>query len=108
MITQAEKVLDFWFGPAGRTADIVNRQRKLWFGKSASNDQAVIEQFADTLTAATAGQLNHWATTPREGLALLIVFDQFPHHIYRDQPQAFATDPQARFHQFADLVHLVL
>ena len=26
---------------------------------------------------------------------MLIVFDQFPHHIYRDQPQAFATDPQA-------------
>jgi uncharacterized protein (DUF924 family) len=25
----------------------------------------------------------------------VIVLDQFPHHIYRDKPQAFDTDPQA-------------
>lgn len=95
MTTQPENILDFWFGPAGSAAEIVGRQRKLWFGKSAANDQAVIDQFADTLVEATAGQFNHWAATPRGLLALLIVFDQFPHHIHRNQPQAFATDPQA-------------
>lgn len=95
MTTQPENILDFWFGPSGTAAEIVGRQRKLWFGKSAANDQAVTEQFADTLVEATAGQFNHWADTPRGLLALLIVFDQFPHHIHRNQPQAFATDPQA-------------
>lgn len=95
MTTQPENILDFWFGPAGTATEIVGRQRTLWFAKSAANDQAVIEQFADTLVAATAGRLDHWADTPRSRLALLIVFDQFPHHIYRNQPQAFATDPQA-------------
>ena len=25
----------------------------------------------------------------------MIVLDQFPHHIYRDRPKAFATDPQS-------------
>lgn len=95
MTQQPEKVLDFWFGPAGSAAEIAGRQRKLWFGKSATNDQAVTEQFASTLVAATAGLLDHWADTPRGRLALLIVFDQFPHHIHRNQPQAFATDPQA-------------
>ena len=95
MTTQAKNVLDFWFGPSGTATEIVGRQRKLWFAKSAANDQAVIDQFADTLVAATAGRLDHWADTPRGRLALLIVFDQFPHHIHRDQPQAFATDPQA-------------
>ena len=95
MAIQPENVLDFWFGPSGSTTEIVGRQRKLWFGKSAANDLAVTEQFANTLVAATAGQLDHWAVTPRGRLALLIVFDQFPHHIHRDQPQAFATDPQA-------------
>lgn len=95
MISQPESILDFWFGPAGSTAEIVGRQRKLWFAKSAANDQAVIDQFADALVAATAGQLDYWADTPRGQLALLIVFDQFPHHIHRNQPQAFATDPQA-------------
>lgn len=95
MKTQAENVLNFWFGPSGNAAEIARRQRRLWFGKSAANDQAVIEQFAATLLAASAGQLDHWSNTPRGRLALIIVLDQFPHHIHRNQAQAFATDPQA-------------
>ena len=95
MKTQPHNVLDFWFGPSGSAAEIVARQRKLWFGKSETNDRDVSERFSDTLVAATAGQLDHWSGTPRGRLALLIVFDQFPHHIHRNQPQAFATDPQA-------------
>ncbi|MDP2266210.1 MAG: DUF924 family protein [Thiobacillus sp.] len=95
MTTQPENVLDFWFGPSGTATEIVGRQRKLWFAKSTANDQAVVDQFADALVAATAGRLDHWADTPHGRLALLIVFDQFPHHIHRNQPQAFVTDPQA-------------
>ena len=95
MTTQAENVLNFWFGPSGSAAEIAERQRRLWFGKSAANDQAVAEQFTATLLAASAGQLDHWPNTPRGRLALIIVLDQFPHHIHRDQAQAFATDPQA-------------
>ena len=95
MTAHPKSVLDFWFGPSGSAAEIAGRQRKLWFGKSSANDQAVIDRFAGTLVAATAGQLDHWADTPRSRLALVIVLDQFPHHIHRDQPQAFATDPQA-------------
>lgn len=95
MIAQPEHVLAFWFGPPGSAAEVAGRQRTLWFGKSAENDQVVAERFAATLVAATAGALDHWAATARGRLALVIVFDQFPHHIHRDQAQAFATDPQA-------------
>jgi uncharacterized protein (DUF924 family) len=95
MTTQRESVLGFWFGPSGSAAEIAGRQRKLWFGKSPANDRAVIEHFAATLSAAAASKLNHWTATPRGRLALVVVLDQFPHHIYRDKPQAFATDPQA-------------
>ncbi len=90
-----KSVLDFWFGAPGSATEIAGRQSKLWFGNSPANDQAMTGQFADALAAATAGQLDHWADTPRGRLALLIVFDQFPHHIHRNQPLAFATDPQA-------------
>jgi len=90
-----ESVLAFWFGKPGSAGEVAGRQRKLWFGKSPANDRAVIERFAATLTAATAGQLDHWARTPHGRLALVIVLDQFPHHIHRDLPQAFATDPQS-------------
>ena len=95
MTEQPDRVLAFWFGPPGSATQIAERQRKLWFGKSPENDRAVIEGFAATLAAGTAGDLDHWARTPRGRLALVIVLDQFPHHVYRDQPQAFATDPQS-------------
>ncbi|MCL5060423.1 MAG: DUF924 domain-containing protein [Candidatus Thermoplasmatota archaeon] len=95
MDDQPESVLAFWFGAPGGAAKVAERQSKLWFGKSPANDQAVIERFAATLTAATAGQLDHWTHTPRGRLALVIVLDQFPHHIHRDRPRAFATDAQA-------------
>ena len=95
MIADPDAVLDFWFGPPGSNTEIAGRQGRLWFGKSLENDQAVIARFAGTLVAAAAGELDHWSATPRGRLALVIVLDQFPHHIHRDQPLAFATDPQA-------------
>lgn len=95
MTSHTENVPGFWFGPPGSATEIAGRQRKLWFGKSAANDRAVADRFANTLVAATTGQLDYWSGTPRGRLALLIVLDQFPHHIHRNRPQAFATDPQA-------------
>jgi uncharacterized protein (DUF924 family) len=90
-----EDVLDFWFGQPGPAADVAARQSKLWFGKSAANDQLVIDRFAGTLIAAGAGQLDHWALTPRNRLALIVVLDQFPHHIHRNHGQSFAYDAQS-------------
>jgi len=95
MAAQPEDVLDFWFGPPGTATEVAGRQTKLWFGKSPENDRIVVERFATTLVAAAAGELASWTATPRGRLALVIVLDQFPHHIHRDTPQAFATDPQA-------------
>ena len=95
MIADPESVLAFWFGSEGPSVEVAERQRTLWFGKSPANDLAVTERFAGTLAAAIAGELDHWAHTPRGRLALVIVLDQFPHHIFRGRPQAFATDPQA-------------
>lgn len=93
-----EAVLDFWFGQPGPAAEVAARQSPLWFGKSAANDQQVTGRFADTLIAAGAGQLDHWARTPRNRLALIVVLDQFPHHIHRNQGQSFAYDAQSLAH----------
>lgn len=95
MIATFGDVLDFWFGDSGTTEAVVARQRGLWFGKSPENDARVVEQFADTLAAASRGELDHWADTPVGRLALIIVLDQFPHHVYRNDARSFACDPQA-------------
>lgn len=95
MTVQIKDVLDFWFGPSASASEIARRQRKLWFGKLPIYDQIVVERFSSTLVSAKAGQLDHWSSTPRGRLALIVVLDQFPHHIHRDQPEAFASDSQA-------------
>jgi uncharacterized protein (DUF924 family) len=95
MIATPDAVLDFWFGAPGSAAEVGARQRSLWFAKSAANDQLVVERFAETLVAASAGRLDHWANTPRGGLALIVVLDQFPHHVHRGRGQSFAYDARS-------------
>jgi uncharacterized protein (DUF924 family) len=95
MIATPDAVLDFWFGAPCTAAAVTARQRPLWFGKSAANDQIVVERFAKTLVAASAGRLDHWANTPRGRLALIVVLDQFPHHIHRGHGQSFACDARS-------------
>jgi uncharacterized protein (DUF924 family) len=92
MLATPDAVLDFWFGAPGPAADVATRQRPLWFAKSAANDQIVVERFAETLVAAGKGELDGWAATPRGRLALIVVLDQFPHHIHRGHGQSFAYD----------------
>jgi uncharacterized protein (DUF924 family) len=95
MTATPDAVLDFWFGLPGAAMDIAARQSPLWFGKSAVNDQLVIERFAGTLIAAGRGELDHWNHAPRGQLALIVMLDQFPHHIHRDHGLSFAYDAQS-------------
>lgn len=95
MLATPEAVLDYWFGASGTAGEIAARQSKLWFGKLPEKDREVSECFTPTFNAATTGLLDDWATSPRGRLALVIVLDQFPHHIHRDTPEAFAQDAKA-------------
>ncbi|MCA1926632.1 MAG: DUF924 domain-containing protein [Thiobacillus sp.] len=90
-----ETVLAFWFGAPGSALETSQRQRALWFGKSAETDRAVSVQYGKLLTDARSGRLDDWADTPRGCLAQVIVLDQFPHHVFRGQAAAFASDAQA-------------
>jgi uncharacterized protein (DUF924 family) len=67
----------------------------LWFGKQPEKDRDICERFTPTFNAAIAGALDHWAVSARGRLALVVVLDQFPHHIHRDTPQAFAQDAKS-------------
>ena len=95
MIATPEAVLDCWFGAPGPATEVVARQRPLWFAKSAANDQIVTTRFAETLVAAGQGDLDNWAASPRGRLALIVVLDQFPHHVHRGHGQSFAYDARS-------------
>lgn len=79
-------ILDFWF------SDTV---RPLRFQKDGLFDQSIRDNFHTSYEAAMAGELAPWRTHAPSCLALIILLDQFPRNMFRDTPQAFASDPQA-------------
>ncbi|NBN80284.1 DUF924 family protein [Microvirga tunisiensis] len=89
--TDALDVLEFWWqaGP------------DKWFARSDAFDAEISDRFLTLMEAARTGQLDAWATTPHGSLALLLLTDQFPRNVYRNDPRAFASDAKAR--DLADL-----
>lgn len=79
-------VLDFWFEEIEKTA---------WFWKDEQFDAEIIKRFGDLHAHAANVELMHWRGTAQGRLAEIIVLDQFSRNIYRDSPQAFATDSLA-------------
>ena len=66
-----------------------------WFAKDENFDAAIRVHFLPTYEAAAARRLD-WDTTPEGALALLIVLDQFPRNMFRNDARAYAADPLAR------------
>lgn len=91
----AAEVLRFWLGAYPLDGAAMQRVQQQWFQKDADFDQELGRRFGATLAAARAGQLDAWADAPESWLALLIVLDQFSRNMFRDSPQAFASDVQA-------------
>jgi len=87
------KVLDFWFGSKG-SKDYL-KEKSFWYG-SPSDDEYVRKHLGRDYEMAKNGQLDNWIETGGDSaLALIILLDQVPRNIFRDTPQAYATDPKA-------------
>jgi uncharacterized protein (DUF924 family) len=86
MIVTPSTVLDFWFSET---------HKPKWFVKDPVFDAKIRERFLATYKAAKTGSLSGWMRTPEGALALIIVLDQFPRNMFRDSPDAFATDGAA-------------
>lgn len=86
-------VLDFWFGAPDSPER--GKPRAMWFKKSDAFDQEVRERFLPVYELAAGGKLAAWHETPHALLALIIVCDQFPRNMFRNDPRAFATDARA-------------
>lgn len=85
MTQTAKDVLDFW-KKAGK---------EKWFDKDKNFDSEIISRFLETYELAASGGLDHWADDAQSCLALIIVLDQFPRNMFRNDPRAFAADPKA-------------
>jgi uncharacterized protein (DUF924 family)/Ca2+-binding EF-hand superfamily protein len=69
---------------------------QLWFGKFHNTDSQIDERFGSHVAAALRGKLDHWRSTPRGCLALMILIDQFPRNIYRHTIRMFAGDRMSK------------
>lgn len=92
--TAPRAVLDFWFGAPGDPGHA--QPRKVWFSHEPAFDEEIRRRFAGTYERAVAGDFAHWRDDGAACLALVLVFDQFPRNMFRGDPRAFATDPEAR------------
>jgi len=70
-----------------------------WFSlphKDARDDARVRERLTLPYRRAKAGERSAWRNTPRGRLALILLFDQVPRHLFRDSAEQYATDERAR------------
>ncbi len=81
-----QDILTFWFEELTE-AD--------WYSGTEAIDRTIADRFTDVLTAARAGELWQWRTTPEGSLAEIIVLDQFSRNIFRGNPAVFSGDGQA-------------
>jgi uncharacterized protein (DUF924 family) len=81
-----QHVLDFWFNEI---------EPKQWWVKDETFDQLITSRFLKLHQQANAGELYSWRDTHQGRLAEIIVLDQFSRNMFRDTPQAFASDTQA-------------
>ncbi|MGH6984268.1 MAG: DUF924 family protein [Stellaceae bacterium] len=79
-------VLQFWF---------VELPPPAWFSGDASTDALVRMRFLALHEELRRGLPPGALMAPEPALAAVIALDQFPRNLYRDQPDAFATDGAA-------------
>jgi uncharacterized protein (DUF924 family) len=106
----ALRIREFWFGKSltgslpgqGEIASralALSRRASLWFEANpqlmGQQDELIRVQFQGLVERGGRGELAAWADSPRRRLSLIILLDQFPRHIYRGTPRAFAYDQDA-------------
>ena len=82
-----DEILAFWLDEVGP---------KGWYEASDALDETIRKRFLDDYNRMVDGSLSLWLTYPTGTLAYIILADQFSRNMFRDTPQAFATDKIAK------------
>ncbi len=82
----------FWFGMHTDDDAVIASQSALWWRKQAEVDAEIRRRFSPWIARAASGELDGWLADIRGRLALILLTDQFPRNIWRDEAAAFAFD----------------
>ncbi len=96
-MTHDNEILEYWFEGITDRATIDQRALpfRKWFTKDKQLDREIKEKFAADLLQARQGQHKNWEKSRRGLLALIILFDQFSRHMYRNTAKMFENDSLA-------------
>jgi uncharacterized protein (DUF924 family) len=86
MMDEMQGVLEFWFA---------EDTRPLWFAPRPDFDRAIRQRYGETFARAAAGELTSWEDSPEGCVALCLLLDQMPRHMFRGTSRAFASDDKA-------------
>lgn len=92
---EAASLLAFWFGTTAVAVPIDTANMARWFRTDAAFDAACKENFGALAARAARGELAAWEASAPSALALVLLLDQLPRNLYRDDARTFATDPAA-------------
>ncbi len=81
------EILQFWFSDAAR---------EKWFHSTPEFDEEIRQRFEAVWGLARAGSYDHWEQDPQGALALVIVLDQFPLNMFREDARQYSTEANAR------------
>jgi uncharacterized protein (DUF924 family) len=81
-----DDILRFWFG------ELTYQD---WFRRDEAVDATIASRFGAVYHELRAGVPASWLETPEGVLAAILVLDQFPRNLFRDDARAFATDDVA-------------
>ncbi|SEN66400.1 DUF924 family protein [Palleronia pelagia] len=86
-MTTPEEVLAFWLDEVGPEG---------WYKSDDGLDDTIRSRFTPVYEQATEGGLSLWLTYPSGTLAYLVVTDQFPRNMFREDSRAYDMDRFAR------------
>src|SRR5262252_1868980 len=67
-----------------------------WYEKDAGFDALIRGRFLKLWEKAAKGELSSWEASDDGALALVIVLDQFPRNMFRDDAMTYSSDALAR------------
>lgn len=82
----ADDILHFWFDHVGK---------EHWFAPRQQLDREIRERFCPLWEELKFEAPMFFLGGPRQALAAVILFDQFPRNMFREKAEAFSTDGQA-------------
>lgn len=86
-VSDPVEILDFWFS---------DEVRPRWFDSTPAFDRKLRDDYEKLWRRAKHGDLDHWRQGADGCLALVILLDQLPLNMFRNQAESYATEVQAR------------